>query len=62
MYNIDASMYVVTLPDSILVSYRLLLPPNWLLHLREIVLVGKEVAVVYCQLAQVCLPHRYYVW
>ena len=40
MYNIDASVYVVTLPDSILVHYRLLLPPNQLLHPREIVSGG----------------------
>ena len=39
MYNIDASVYVMTLPDNIVVHYRLLLPPDQLLHLKEIVRV-----------------------
>ena len=62
MYNIDASVYVMTLPDNIVVHYRLLLPPDQLLHLKEIVRVCTKLVVVYCQPARVCLPHLYYVW
>ena len=62
MYNINASVYVVTLSDNTLVHYRLLLPPDWLPHLMEIILVGTKLVVVYCQPARVCLPCLYYVW
>ena len=59
MYSIDASMYVMTLPDNILVHRRLPLPPGPLLCLMEIAQVDTKHAVVYCQPAQVYLPHLY---
>ena len=62
MYSIDASVYVMTLHDNILVHYRLPLPPGLLLILMEIVRVGTKHAVVYCQPAPVYLPHLYYAW
>ena len=59
MYSIYASVYVVTLPDNTLVHCRLPLPPGPPLHLMEIAQVGTKPAVVYCQPAQVYLPHLY---
>ena len=62
MCSIDVSVYVMTLPSNILVHYKLPLPPDRLLHLKEIVPVGIKLVVVYCQPAWVCLPRLYYVW